>query len=148
MGAPVVHWEILSKNAEGLQKFFGELFDWHVDTNNPQGYGLVDTHSDKGIPGGIGAPQQGDGWVTVYVMVEDLQATLDRAESLGGRTIMPPMDVPGGPSIAVFADPEVDVVQALQGGYGSAQLIPSLDFDIVAANRAEREEQLRHRSAR
>jgi muramoyltetrapeptide carboxypeptidase len=35
---------------------------------------------------------------------------------------------------ALFADPEVDVVQALQGGYGSAQAIPYLDFDAIAAN--------------
>src|SRR5581483_2143484 len=33
---------------------------------------------------------------------------------------------------ALFADPEVDVVQALQGGYGSAQTIPYLDFDLIA----------------
>ncbi len=33
---------------------------------------------------------------------------------------------------ALFADPEVDVVQALQGGFGSAQTIPFLDFDVVA----------------
>ena len=32
---------------------------------------------------------------------------------------------------ALFADPEVDVVQVLQGGYGSAQLIPLLDFDAI-----------------
>jgi muramoyltetrapeptide carboxypeptidase len=35
---------------------------------------------------------------------------------------------------AMFADPEVDVVQCAQGGYGSAQLIPHLDFDAIAAN--------------
>ena len=35
---------------------------------------------------------------------------------------------------ALFADPEVDVVQCFRGGYGSAQLIPFLDFDVVAAN--------------
>ena len=35
---------------------------------------------------------------------------------------------------ALFADPEVDVVQALQGGFGSAQLIPYLDFDLIAEN--------------
>ncbi len=34
---------------------------------------------------------------------------------------------------ALFADPEVDVVQALQGGYGSAQTIPFLDLDAIAA---------------
>jgi muramoyltetrapeptide carboxypeptidase len=35
---------------------------------------------------------------------------------------------------ALFADPEVDVVQALHGGFGSAQAIPYLDFDVIAAN--------------
>ncbi len=35
---------------------------------------------------------------------------------------------------ALFADPEVDVVQCFRGGYGSAQLIPFLDFDVIAAN--------------
>jgi muramoyltetrapeptide carboxypeptidase len=35
---------------------------------------------------------------------------------------------------ALFADPEVDVVQALMGGYGSAQMIPYIDFDVIAAN--------------
>jgi muramoyltetrapeptide carboxypeptidase len=35
---------------------------------------------------------------------------------------------------ALFADSEVDVVQCLQGGYGSAQVIPHLDFDAISAN--------------
>jgi muramoyltetrapeptide carboxypeptidase len=35
---------------------------------------------------------------------------------------------------ALFADAEVDVVQALQGGFGSAQAIPYLDFDLIAGN--------------
>jgi muramoyltetrapeptide carboxypeptidase len=34
----------------------------------------------------------------------------------------------------LFADPEVHVVQALQGGFGSAQAIPYLDFDLIAEN--------------
>jgi len=35
---------------------------------------------------------------------------------------------------SLFADPEVDVVQCYRGGYGSAQLIPVLDFGLIAAN--------------
>jgi len=34
----------------------------------------------------------------------------------------------------LFADREVDVVQALQGGYGSAQAIPHIDFGVVKEN--------------
>jgi muramoyltetrapeptide carboxypeptidase len=35
---------------------------------------------------------------------------------------------------ALFADPEVDVVHCLMGGYGSAQTIPFLDFEVIEAN--------------
>jgi muramoyltetrapeptide carboxypeptidase len=34
--------------------------------------------------------------------------------------------------MAMFLDPEVDVVQCYQGGYGSMQTIPFLDFDAIA----------------
>ena len=35
---------------------------------------------------------------------------------------------------AMFADPEVDVVQLLRGGYGASQVVPHLDFDVIAEN--------------
>ena len=35
---------------------------------------------------------------------------------------------------AMFADPEVDVVQCFMGGFGSAQAIPHVDFDVIADN--------------
>jgi muramoyltetrapeptide carboxypeptidase len=35
---------------------------------------------------------------------------------------------------ALFADPEVDVVQSFRGGFGSAQTIPHLDFDAIASS--------------
>ena len=36
--------------------------------------------------------------------------------------------------VAMFADDEVDVVQCFDAGFGSAQLIPYLDFDVIRAN--------------
>ena len=44
--------------------------------------------------------------VTIYIQVDDLQAYLDKAEGLGGMTVVPPMlirDDVG--SIAMFSDP-------------------------------------------
>jgi muramoyltetrapeptide carboxypeptidase len=35
---------------------------------------------------------------------------------------------------ALFADDDVDVIQMLRGGYGASQVIPHLDFDVIAAN--------------
>ncbi len=36
--------------------------------------------------------------------------------------------------MALFEDPEVDAIQCLRGGYGSAEIIPLLDFDRIAKN--------------
>lgn len=36
--------------------------------------------------------------------------------------------------MSMFIDDEVDVVQCFQGGYGSQQTIPYLDFDVIRAN--------------
>ena len=37
--------------------------------------------------------------------VPDVQEALDKVGKAGGATVTPPMDVPGGPTIAFFSDP-------------------------------------------
>ena len=109
MGAPIVHFEIMGGEGDQLERFYSELFGWNVDSNNPMHYGMVDTGGEGGINGGVGANEDGSRRVTVYAQVDDLQATLDRAEALGGTTLMPPSDVPGGPRLAMFTDPAGNV---------------------------------------
>ncbi len=48
--------------------------------------------------------------VTFYVQVVSLDETLKKAESMGGKTVMPPMDVPGGPTMAQVQDPEGNTI--------------------------------------
>ncbi|MGZ6799993.1 MAG: S66 peptidase family protein [Mycobacteriaceae bacterium] len=36
--------------------------------------------------------------------------------------------------MSCFTDPEIDVIQCLQGGYGSNHTLPRLDFDLIAEN--------------
>lgn len=108
MPNPVVHWEIQSKNATNTQKFLADLFGWHIDANNPMKYGIVDTH-DKGINGGI-AEAQGPQQVVFYVEVDNLQAYLDKAESLGGKTLMPITEIPGMVTLAMFSDTEGNTI--------------------------------------
>ncbi|MDQ6774370.1 MAG: VOC family protein [Candidatus Dormibacteraeota bacterium] len=109
MGQPIIHVEIMGKNAVGLQKFYGELFGWQI--GEPQAemgnYAMVDAAS-SGVAGGIGEEPGGQTRVTVYVEVPDLQAGLDRAVALGGRVVMPPMELPGV-TMAQFADPDGNI---------------------------------------
>lgn len=116
MGAPVVHFEIMGGAGTALETFYRELFGWKIDSNNPLRYGLVDTGSAPGgINGGVGASQDGGRRVSVYAQVDDLQASLEKAEKLGGKTILPPTEVPGGPKLAMFADPAGNVTGLLLG---------------------------------
>jgi predicted enzyme related to lactoylglutathione lyase len=110
MGTPVVHFEVLGTDAAALQRFYSELFDWTISTDNPLGYGLVDTGVEGSIGGGIGTAEFAPGpMVTFYVGVDDLQATLDKATRLGGSVVVPVTDV-GVVVFALFADPEGHVI--------------------------------------
>ena len=103
MPDPVVHFEIQSKQADALMSFYGDLFGWHIDSSNPMNYGIVDTHSEgEGIGGGIGDAADGVNRVTCYVQVDDLQAHLDKAEAMGGKTTMPVTPVMPDVVIAPF----------------------------------------------
>ncbi len=115
MGHPVVHWEIGAKDAKKLQDFYAGLFDWKIDANNPMNYGMVDT-GGEGINGGIFPTEGGvPSYLTLYVQVDDLQAYLNKAESLGGKTIVPPTPIPGVGSFAMFHDPEGHLIGLLKG---------------------------------
>jgi predicted enzyme related to lactoylglutathione lyase len=108
MGAKVIHAEVIGKDGPALQKFYSEVFDWSLDTNNPGGYGM---HRDGDFTTGIGPDQNGgSGHVTFYVHADDPQGTLDKVERLGGRVIMPLTEVAPETTIALFADPEGHVV--------------------------------------
>jgi uncharacterized protein len=109
MANQVSWFEVTGKDGEKLQRFYGELFDWKIDADNPMGYGMVEG-GDGGIGGGIGKSQNGGGQVTFYVSVDDPQAYLDRAQGLGGRTIVPVTEIPDMVTFAQFADPEGNVV--------------------------------------
>ena len=106
MSHPVVHFEILGKDGKALQDFYSSLFGWKIDTDNPMGYGLVDAGANgTGINGGV-ANGDGSSWATFYVESDDLAASLEKAEQLGGKTVVPPQELPMGISIALFEDPE------------------------------------------
>ena len=104
MANPVAWFEVTGPDGAVLQSFYSQLFDWKIDASNPMSYGMVEP-SEGGIGGGVAGGADSPAAVVFYVSVPDLQAALDRAGQLGGETITPPMDVPGGPTIAFLRDP-------------------------------------------
>jgi uncharacterized protein len=111
MGKPVVHFEVIGKDGAKLQSYYAELFDWKIDADNPMRYGIVkgeDNPSEMGsIGGGIATGPDGyEGHVTFYVGVPDVEAALQKAESLGGTRVMGPEKVMDQVELGQFKDPE------------------------------------------
>jgi len=111
MTRPVVHFEIRAKDRERLQEFYATLFGWNIDSSSSMGL--------SNIPPGIGGPVEGVGGhirsadapgVSIFVQVVDPVETLRKAEEMGGKATMQPVDIPGGPTIAQMADPEGNLV--------------------------------------
>ena len=110
MEHPVVWFEVLADESDRLQAFYAELFGWKIDAKNPMRYGMVQTGSKAGIPGGVGQRAQAfQHHVTFYVQSADLEASLKRAVELGGKVVMPMTKLPDT-TLALFSDPEGNVI--------------------------------------
>jgi predicted enzyme related to lactoylglutathione lyase len=107
MGSPVVHFEIGCKDKTKTSEFYSAAFGWTIDRGAA---GTINTGSPKGIQGHLASlghePHQ---FTHFYVEVEDVAAKLTEIEKLGGKTLVPPVRIPGG-IFAWFADPEGNTV--------------------------------------
>jgi uncharacterized protein len=124
MGRPVVHFEVVGKDGERLQRYYAELFEWDVNADNEMKYGLVDreenlTAEGIGLGGGIGQGPEGyEGHVTFYVEVPSVEDALTKAESLGGTRVMGPETIMGRMVLGQFKDPEGNVIGLIEGAGG------------------------------
>ncbi len=121
MANPIVHFEIIGKDASALRAFYNELFGWNANTNSavaPEvsaagNYGFIQNSADagSGVPGGIGGGKGYESHALFYVGVEDVDAALHKAESLGGKRILGPAEKPGGGLfVGHFFDPEGNLI--------------------------------------
>jgi uncharacterized protein len=122
MSNPVVHFEIVGQDGPATQRFYGDLFGWAINADNEYNYGLTDPGKgmmDHGIAGGItgtadGAPAR----TTIYIEVDDIEATLARAEELGGRKVFGPETIMDRLTLAQFTDPDGNIIGLLSPAAG------------------------------
>jgi hypothetical protein len=118
MGYPVVHFEINGSDGAALAQFYGELFGWKTEEYQGSGYHVVETQAGEGINGGIGTAGEGTSpGVTFYVATPDLQATLDRAQALGGAAAAPIVEMEMV-TFAALTDPEGNRIGIVGPGEG------------------------------
>jgi predicted enzyme related to lactoylglutathione lyase len=108
MANPVTWFEVVGRDGAALRSFYSGLFGWQLQLIEEMNYGMLEG-GNGGIDGGIGQAQERPGHVTFYASVDDPQASLDKAEQLGGKTVVPVTELEMV-TFALFADPEGHMV--------------------------------------
>ena len=111
--------ELVTSDPKAAAEFYGGLFGWTFDNMDmgPGGtYRVIKTGATS-VGGVMKTPEQAGSmppaWGS-YVTVADVDATLKKVSALGGRVIVPPMDVPKVGRMAVIADPQGATLNVIQ----------------------------------
>ena len=116
MGDPVTNWEINSADPAKARKFYGDVFGWKMNFMPENDYTFVDTDAGgKGIGGGIGPLRGPRAFVTFYVVVKDLNATMKKATDGGGKVVFPVTKVGPTTTIGLCSDPDGNVIGLTDG---------------------------------
>jgi predicted enzyme related to lactoylglutathione lyase len=123
MDHTIVHFEIPADDVEKLRKFYSELFGWKIEKMpGPVEYWGIATVpvDEKGMPerpgvnGGMMKRQNPEHKPVNYIAVESVDEYVKKIEALGGRVIVPKMEVPGIGWWALALDPEGNQFAILQ----------------------------------
>ena len=123
MDHTIVHFEIPADDVEKLRKFYSDLFGWKIEKMpGPMEYWGIATVpiDDKGMPvrpgvnGGMMKRQNPEHKPVNYIAVESVDEYVKKIEALGGRIIVPKMEVPGIGWWASALDPEGNQFAILQ----------------------------------
>ncbi|MGI8691010.1 MAG: VOC family protein [Thermomicrobiales bacterium] len=102
----ICHVDISANDQEESGKFYESLFGWKIHPQPQQNY---TTFAAEDGPGGgfsrVGNGITQAGAVLVYVSTDDIDASLAKAESLGGKIVLPKTELPGAGWMGVFTDP-------------------------------------------
>lgn len=106
MANPIIHWELMVEDVAKARAFYGKVFDWRFEENNPQGYTMIDTGTAPG--GGLMArpPTAPAAALNTYFRVDDINRTLAVVVESGGTVIVPKTEIPGIGWFAMFVDPD------------------------------------------
>jgi len=105
----VAWFEIGTDNPDVTQRFYGELFGWTFqkdESDDVMDYRMVTTPGAEQSSGGVmNTGGKFPNYATFYVLVEDVPATVAKAERLGAKALLPRTTAPGCLVFAQLHDP-------------------------------------------
>ena len=101
----IKHVEIAGVDGERLESFYSELLGWQIERRQPGGFNYGHVEFNDALSAGIRHEPEGNAEIVVYVEVEDVEASVESAVSLGATVRIPPMQA-GDLFFALIQDPE------------------------------------------
>lgn len=107
-----IWYELMTPNPDASKAFYDKVVGWNIEPKSsfPNGYRMIG-RSDGKFAGGVlplSEEMQQHGarptWLG-YIYVDDVDSTVAAIEKDGGKTYMPPFDIPDIGRVAMVADP-------------------------------------------
>ena len=113
---PVVFWELASHDAEKSVRFLEEALGWSFFLDEASGIYHVPGNAEEGsCSGGVFTLRKAKlPFVTVYILVDDIDERAKRIEELGGHIVQGPLDISPRARICLFNEPSGVTLALLQ----------------------------------
>jgi len=111
----ICHVEISTTDLKKAEGFYGKLFDWKLKPWDSPDYLMFETGKEPG--GGLAQVDQvkpGEG-VMIYVLVDDVDQALARAEELGGKTVKEKTEIPNVGWFGLLSDLDGNIIGVFKG---------------------------------
>jgi predicted enzyme related to lactoylglutathione lyase len=102
-------FELGTTDVEGAKQFYSTLLGWDFTSMGPDMGGIYEVVNLNGVGiGGIHPKQEmapAPMWGTV-ISVDDVEASAEKVQQLGGNVIVPPTEIPGVGKFSLVQDPQ------------------------------------------
>ena len=114
MDHTIIHFEIPANDVEKVKKFYSDVFGWKIEKlPDMEYYSITTVPMDEkgnllrpGVNGGLYKREQPMQQPVNYVWVESVEEYMKKIEAMGGKVVVPKMEVTGMGWFALGQDPE------------------------------------------
>jgi hypothetical protein len=109
--------ELMTTNPAAAKDFYSRLFGWELEEMGMEGmtYTVVKAGGEP-VGGLMAIPPEAQGvppYWAAYVTVDDVDATVRKAQEMGGKVLVPPQDIPDVGRFSVLQDPQGAVISVI-----------------------------------
>ena len=101
----ICHLEIPTTDVKKSGEFYKKLFGWKIDYSWGKDYAIFSTGEGQLSEGGLDRKDKiTPGNIIIYILVDDINAMLEKAEKLGAKKVKEKTEIPNVGWFGLFTD--------------------------------------------